>query len=465
MPGPFKNVRTRLTFWYVFALTVILLIYAGISTILVFINLRNNLDHQLEQDYEIIEDLIDVTPAGTVTIDEEDDPYFHERWFEIWSSDGKLLYESHPFTGQSLPPISPAGKIKSGFHFRSLKLANNVRVRVLNGKINIEGNWLFIRLVRGEDRLWHELATFVWLMLIALPVAILVAGWGGYLLAKKFLAPVDRMAEKARKIGEENLQERLPVINPDDELGNLAQAFNELLERLQKSFERRKQFPSDAAKELPTPLTAIRSIGEVGLQDHKDARHYREVIGSMLEENRRLTHLVDNLLFLSRADAGSLAVHPEEIDLSSFVKQTVEFIQALAEEKNQTIAVTGEPNLTVRADRTLLKQALLNLLDNAIKYSPENSRITVHLKRRKEQSVIIEVKDQGPGIPPEHRGKIFERFYRVDKGRSRETGGSGLGLAIVRWAVEVQGGRIELHSEPGKGSSFKIILFDRDKIK
>lgn len=458
MPSPLKNVRTRLTFWYVLALTVILFVYAGISITLVFVNLRGNLDHQLEQDYEIVEDLINVASDGTVTIAEEDDPYFHERWIEIWSPERKLLYESRPFTGQSLPLISPDEKAISGFYFQSLKLANDVRVRVMSGKINIEGKWLFIRLVRNEERLWQELTTFVWLMLVALPVAVIVAGLGGYLLAKKLLVPVDRMVEKARKIGEENLQERLPVINPDDELGNLAQAFNELLERLQKSFERLKQFTSDAAHELRTPLTAIRSIGEVGLQDRKDARHYREVIGSMLEENQRLTHLVDNLLFLSRVDAKSFTVHPEEINLFSLVRQTVEFIQALAEEKNQTITLSGKKNVTVQADRALLKQALLNLLDNAIKYSPENSPVEVSLRYGENDSAILEVIDRGPGIPPQHREKIFQRFYRVDKGRSRDMGGSGLGLAIVRWAVEAQGGVIQLESKEGAGSSFRIIL-------
>ncbi len=463
MPALLKNVRTRLTFWYVLALTIILLLYAGISVTLVYINLRNNLDHQLEQDYEIIEDLINVMPDGSVKLEEEDDPYFHERWFEIWSSDGRRLYESRPFTGQSLPPIVSGQQEKSGFSFRSLRLDNNVRVRVMSGVINIDGHWLFIRLVRAEDRLWRELRSFVLLMLIALPLAILIAGWGGYLLAKKFLAPVDRMAETARKIGEENLQERLPVVNPEDELGNLARAFNELLERLEKSFERLKQFTSDAAHELRTPLTAIRSIGEVGLQDRKDPRHYREVIGSMLEENQRLTHLVDNLLFLSRADARSFSLRPEAVKLFPFVQQTVEFIQALAEEKNQTIKITGETDLTARADRGLLKQALLNLLDNAIKYSPEKSPISVQLQTGENGTVTIEVIDQGPGIPPEHREKIFERFYRVDKGRSREMGGSGLGLAIVRWAVEAQGGTVEVESQVGKGSTFRIILPQEEK--
>ncbi|GBD86674.1 sensor protein CzcS precursor [bacterium BMS3Abin03] len=453
-----KNVRTRLTLWYVLALTFILIIYASVSISLVYINLRNNLDDQLQQDYEIVENLMRVMPDGSVKIESEDDPYFHERWFQIWSSDWKMLYESSPFTGKSLPSISREEESTSGFHFQSMQLNNNVRVRILSGKINIEGKWLFIRLVRSEERLWNELSGFIRLMLIALPIAIFIAGFGGYFLTKKFLSPIDEMTAKVRKIGEENLKERLPVINPDDELGNLAHVFNDMLERIQKSFERLKRFTSDAAHELRTPLTAIRSIGEVGLQDYKDAKHYREIIGSMLEENRRLTHLVDNLLFLSRADAKTLDKHLIKLELKSFTQETVEFIQALAEEKNQIIIIRAEKEITVIADRALLKQALLNLLDNAIKYSPENSEIIVSVDTEHNNAAFIEVKDNGPGIPEEHHEKIFERFYRVDKGRSREMGGSGLGLAIARWAVTAQGGKLTMESKTGEGSSFRITL-------
>jgi heavy metal sensor kinase len=433
-----KNVRTRLTLWYVLAFAIILIFYAGLSILLVYVNFRNNLDDQLQQDYEIVENLMQFMPDDSMQIDSEDDPYFHERWFQIWSSDWKLIYENRPFTGKSMPSISKEEETTKGIHFHSLRLNNKVRVRVLSGMINIEGKWLFIRLVRDEEGLWNDLSGFIRLMLIALPIAIFIAGFGGYFLTKKFLSPVDKMTAKARKIGEENLKERLPVINPDDELGNLAQIFNEMLERIQKSFERLKQFTSDAAHELRTPLTAIRSIGEVGMQDYKDAKYYREIIGSILEENMRLTHLVDNLLFLSRADAKMVKKQLSQIELKSFVQDTVEFIHALAEEKNQVITIQTEKDITIIADQALLKQALLNVLDNAIKYSPENSEVIVRVDLAENKFALIEVNDNGPGIPPEHIEKIFERFYRVDSGRAREMGGNGLGLAIASWAIQVQ---------------------------
>ncbi|NOX18342.1 MAG: HAMP domain-containing protein [Chlorobi bacterium] len=453
-----KNVRTRLTLWYVLAFTLLLLFYAGISITLVYINLRNNLDDQLQQDYEIVENLIEILPDGSVRIESEEDPYFYERWFEVRSADWKLLYESRPFSGKSLPPVSQKEKTTDGIHFHSLKLKNDVAVRILSGKMNIEGKRLFVRLIRSEERLWSELNGFLLLMLIALPVTILIAGFGGYFLTKKFLSPIDEMSAKARRIGEENLKERLPVKNPDDELGNLALVFNEMLERIQKSFLRLKQFTSDAAHELRTPLTAIRSIGEVGLHGNKDAKQYREIIGSILEENGRLTHLVDNLLFLSRADSKAFNKRLAPLELKSFVEDAAEFIRPLAEEKNQTLAVQSENEIMASADRALLRQALLNILDNAIKYSPENSIIIIRVDLSESNRALIEVKDNGPGISEEHLEKIFERFYRVDKGRSREMGGTGLGLAIAHWAVAAQGGKLTVESKINKGSSFKIIF-------
>lgn len=453
----FKNVRSRLTLWYVLVFSLILVFYAAVSITFVYLYLMNNLDREMQEDYEIVEEYIVIGDDGSIAIDEKNDPYFHERWFEIWSPEGLLLYRNRPFTGRSLPPLQPDEESQKGFAFRSLRLTNGIRVRMMSGMINIEGNWLYIRLVRSEEKLWRELASFFWLLLIALPVAVLVAGLGGYLMAGKFLAPLDRMAEKARAIGTGNLTERLPVHNPQDEMGNLANAFNELLERIHTAFERLKQFTSDAAHELRTPLTAIRSIGEVGLQNHKSPERYREIIGSMLEENQRLTRLVDNLLFLSRADARSLDIKIEPIDLSAVIRQTVELIQPLAEEKEQRIETKGE-SLYARADKALLKQALLNLLDNAIKYSPPGSVIRVHLLGGENNTACIRVSDQGTGIAPPHLERIFERFYRVDKGRSREKGGSGLGLAIARWAVEMQEGNITVESEIGKGTTFVIRL-------
>lgn len=274
-------------------------------------------------------------------------------------------------------------------------------------------------------------------------------------MAKQALAPIDRMVVQAKRIGTENLKERLPVVNPNDELGNLAKVTNELLDRIQLSFERLQRFTADASHELRTPLTVMRSVGEVGLQDGQPPEHYREVIRSMLEENARLTRLVDSLLLLSKTDTGKIDLHNEQIDLLHFIRESTELISILAEEKYQTLQVEGAEGIHVSVDKVIFRQALLNLIDNAIKYTPKDGVITVRSFVDETRFAVIEVVDNGPGIPQEHRGKIFDRFYRIDKDRSRETGGAGLGLAIVQWAVNVHQGTISVVSSPS-GTVFRL---------
>ncbi len=454
---PFKNVRTRLTLWYLLVMALILILNALLATSLYYYNLRRNLDHELEESYELLEDLIQFNANGQIVFDADEGPFIRETWFEIWSADGRLLFSSWPNSSKNLPPFAEQALKADGFHFHSLRLFNNNRLRMMMGKVNIDGRWLFIRLLKSENLLWREIYSFVSILLLTLPLILLVAGLGGYFLSKKLLAPIDQMAESARQIGSESLQKRLPVVNPEDELGNLAIAFNELLDRLETAFVRLRQFTADAAHELRTPLTVIRSLGEVSLQENHDSTYYKEVIGSILEENRRLTRLVDSLLFLSQADAQQIKVQKEELPLFVFLEQTIDFVQPLAEEKRQRILLKGHRQIKIKADADLLREALLNILDNAIKYAPPNSSIVVEIKSDGQQ-VRISVADQGKGIPQKHREKIFGRFYRVDKARSRALGGSGLGLAIALWAVQVQGGAIEVQDNQPSGAIFTIVL-------
>jgi signal transduction histidine kinase len=227
---------------------------------------------------------------------------------------------------------------------------------------------------------------------------------------------------------------------------------------LQTAFDQLRRFTADASHELRTPLTAIRSVGEVSLQEQKSPAEYRDVIGSMLEEVDRLTRLLESLLVLSRADAGTIQLLRSDISLLGVVREASSLVEVLAEEKRQHIAIEGDETLLVSGDRLILRQAIINLLDNAIKHSPAESRIFVRVQGATDNRVILDVIDQGTGIPKEHRHHIFDRFYRVDKARTREWGGAGLGLSITRWAVEAHGGGIELISEEGKGSTFRISL-------
>jgi heavy metal sensor kinase len=292
---------------------------------------------------------------------------------------------------------------------------------------------------------------------IGLPVALALAAGGGYHLARRALGPVARMVDQARWISAERLGERLPVENPSDELGQLAAAFNDTFGRLEGSFDQLRRFTADASHELRTPLTALRSVGEVGLQERPDDKLFGEVVGSMLEEVDGLTRLVDTLLALSRADAGQVRLAREPVDLTGLAQNVVQHLTDLAEDKGQQLDLEAQRPVQVVGDWLVLRLALVNVLDNAIKYSPEGTPIRVRIGRDRD-SAWVSVSDQGPGIAAEDRDRIFERFYRVDKARSREQGGAGLGLSLAKWGVETHHGRIELETELGRGTTFRIVL-------
>jgi signal transduction histidine kinase len=289
---------------------------------------------------------------------------------------------------------------------------------------------------------------------LGLPLGVAVAGLGGYFLARRALAPVERMAARARTITAASLSDRLPVDNPDDELGHLATVVNETLGRLESSFEQMRRFTADVSHELRTPLTAIRAVGEVGLRERRDAGSYRGVISSMLEEVDRLRGLVDRLLVLSRAESGQIKLSREPVDLTELAEEVAAQLGVLAEEKGQMLTVEAKEPAWGLADRSVLRQSVVNLIDNAIKYTPAGGRIQVTVAGAASVA-ILEVSDNGPGIAPEARAQLFDRFSRPPE----VSGSSGLGLSIAKWAVEANGGRLVF--EPGEGASgavFRITL-------
>jgi signal transduction histidine kinase len=250
----------------------------------------------------------------------------------------------------------------------------------------------------------------------------------------------------------------LSIGRQDDELSRLAGVFNDMLDRLEDSFDRLNRFASDASHELRTPLAVIRSLAENMLKTRRASALDRDVIGSILEETDRVTRLLDGLLTLTRAEAGQLPLSIEEIDLNEATLDVVNCLRVLAEEQAQTLTFEGETGLSVRLDESTFKQALINLVANAIQYTPEGGRIAVRVRRCAQRGALVEVDDNGPGIAIEHRAHIFERFYRVDKDRSQATGGSGLGLAIARWAIELNGGTVAFEAKHTPGSLFRIAL-------
>jgi len=293
-------------------------------------------------------------------------------------------------------------------------------------------------------------------LVLGLPLIVVLAGLGGYVLARRALSPIDHLAGEARRITAERLHQRLSVPNEHDEIGRLAAVINDTFARLESSFDQLRRFTADASHELRTPLSVIRGIGEHALRETRTPPEYKDAMGSMLEEVDRLTRLVDTLLKLSRGDAGTIRLARDVLDLGDLTREVVSSLGILAEERQQRLQVVAAEDVRVSADRLVLRDAITNVVDNAIKYGPARSTIDVRVDADAEQATVT-VRDAGPGIPAEHRERIFDRFYRVDEGRSREMGGTGLGLAIAKWAVEANGGQISLDTAT-TGSVFRITL-------
>jgi heavy metal sensor kinase len=327
---------------------------------------------------------------------------------------------------------------------------------VLTRRGRIGSKPVIIQVARSEATMREELRQLVLIFVLGLPVAIAVAGLGGYTLARRALLPVERMTERARSITAERLSDRLAVENPDDEMGRLAMVFNETLGRLESSFEQMRQFTADVSHELRTPLTAIRSVGEVGLREHRDEVAYRGIIGSMLEEADRLASLVDRLLTLSRAETGQAKLSLDVFELRELAEEVAGHLDVLAEEKRQSIAVERIGTPQAYADRVVVRQAVINLVDNAIKFSPVGGRILIRVAGDAD-AVTLDVIDSGGGIDAAARDRIFDRFYRAANVPDGATG-AGLGLSIARGAVEANSGRLTLAASGADGSTFRIAL-------
>jgi heavy metal sensor kinase len=426
--------------------------------------LSSEMDRHLRGDFESVESSVSRDERGDLgrsNYGDDEDAVEREKqagpWFEILSSSGSILLRDGPSSDWKL--LSPVEHLEAGFKAFSAESEEHLHVRVLENKTRLAGEPVTLRVFRPETELRQALAELGAVLCFGLPLAGALSAAGGYVIAHRSLSPVTRIAARARQITADSLGGRLPVPNPYDELGQLATVFNATLARLENSFAELRRFTADASHELRTPLTALRAVGEAALRsDRGDPKSLREALSSMLEETRRLSDLVEALLLLARADTERLSPSLQPVDLSGLVGEVRETLLVLAEEKSQRIEITTK-NLVVRADRELLRLALLNLLHNAIRYSGEGTVVCMRVKLR-EKTTLVEVMDQGPGIAAEHQQKIFERFYRVDKGRSRARGGAGLGLSIARWAVERQGARIELESGPGRGSLFRIVMPD-----
>ena len=445
-----RSVRVRLTFGYACALALIL---AG-SSLAVFLVVRANLLHEVEERAEqelagVQRELVERTFT-----EEELETYKFDERIAIGGR-GSAVFASKPWKTDGLP--DPSGW-ESTPGSRRWESPEGKRYMIVVANVQNGGGTRPLFVAVDEGDVFEHLRTLGWVLLLLFPVAIAAALVGGWWLTGRLLAPVGAMADVAARIHADRLGDRLPIQDPHDEFGRLASAFNGTLARLEDAFARLQRFTTDASHELRTPLTALRSVGEVALQSPRFHEVSRETIVSMLEESRRLTELIDGLLLLTRESGEAYRLRFVPIDVREICGEVVELLRVLAEEKEQRLELDVDGALCVRGDRAVLRHSILNLADNAIRYTPRGGLIRVRARGAGDSEVQVEVADDGPGISPEHRDKVFERFYRIDPDRSRASGGAGLGLAIVRWAAELHGGRVALDSTPRTGSTFRLTL-------
>lgn len=447
------SVRVQLTLWYVAAMTLVLAVYAGAILAYVSRSASQLLNQQLRSDFQWATVMVEQTPEGGVTWNGEEAIEEHP-WLQVWGADGKLLFRNgvalgQPDVGLDLPNLPDDATV-------SVATGDGVPLRVLSRRGEIAGNPVVIQVGRSEQAMREQIRTVALILLLGLPVAVATAGIGGYVLARRALAPIERMTERAETITAERLSDRLPVSNPDNEMGRLATMFNATLARLEESFEQMRRFTADVSHELRTPLTAIRSVGEVGLRGRRDEAGYRTVIGSMLEEVDRLAGLVDRLLTLSRADTGVTTRSIEPVVLKELAERVVGDLAVLAEEKSQQVVVEAHGSPRGLGDRLMVRQALINLVDNAIKFAPAGSAIVIRVGESAADATV-DVIDRGPGIPAAAREHIFDRFFRASSAPA-DVVGTGLGLSIAKSAVETSGGTLTLEHTDEHGSTFRIRL-------
>ncbi len=461
-----QTLRGRLTLWYGALLTAVLLLFGVGFYAALARSLYRGVDQKLLA-------LAEVVAESSV------------RNFlrPGYTNFARLLEEFFgvPAAGQFIQVLDPSGKVgarSQNLILRNLPVSREALRRAVHGERVFETVsdphaplrvLTYPVIVRGRVRNVVQVATslesvvttlrqVLLALAVGIPLTLFLVLWGGWFLAGRALRPLDGLVASLRRLDADRLAARLPEDEGTEEVRELARSINGLLHRLADAFRRVREFTADASHELRTPLTVLRGEAEVALRHPRTAEEYQQVLASSLEEIHRMGRIVEDLLLLAKGDLGEAPVEKVLLRLEEVLGELAGRAAVLAEAKGLEFTWAGGPPLWVEADPLRLRQLVWNLLDNALKYTPKGGKVFLSHARSGPGWARITVKDTGIGIPPEHQAKIFERFYRVDKHRSRAQGGSGLGLAICRWIAVVHGGRIEVRSQPGRGSSFIVHL-------
>jgi heavy metal sensor kinase len=463
------SVRGRLTLFYVLVLAAALVVVGGLIYVLLARALYSRIDDNLRAVVQITatslgNDLDEGQDAADAARSTAAELSSRQQMLAIYDEDGRLLAEGG--RDDDLTIALPAADVPS---------EEPVLLTVAEERDDDDRHRLAVR------RIWlpsastgyivvagisleptdEELESLRGILAYIVPVALMLAGGGGWFLARQSLAPVAAMAERARRMGVEDFSGRLPVANPRDELGRLAETFNELLGRLEASLTQQRQFMADASHELRTPVATARTAATVALQQpHRQPQEYRDALEIIEQQTARLSRIVDDMFTLARADAGNYPVQNTPLYLDEVTDDAARAARVLAAAKQVTIDVTSALSAAMIGDEDLLRRLLGNLLDNAVRHAPRGSIVRVDLKAER-GGYAISISDSGPGIPADIRPHIFERFYRGDAARARTAGanaGAGLGLALARWIARVHGGDVVLAHSSDTGTTFTAFL-------
>ncbi|HYL38785.1 MAG TPA: heavy metal sensor histidine kinase [Bryobacteraceae bacterium] len=445
-------IRIRLTVWYSLLLLAGLVLFGGGIWFVVSHSLMASLDDSLTAQTNGVVTVIrtEFNPSDPHQLQEELSEYVEA------TPEGNLMEIRDSRRGAIISSATVAlsrAPQRDGF---GVQTAASGRYRTFTTTAEVRGEQYRILVATPLDGTEATLRRARSLLLWTAPAVLLIASLGGYWISRRALAPVDAITQAARSIGIENLSQRLEVPVTGDELQRLSETWNGMLARLEAAVGRLSQFTADASHELRTPIALIRTTAELALRRERPAETYREALRQIVAESERMSRLVEDLLLLARADAGLPGLPLERIELTPLVRDVCEQGEVLARARQLDLsAEVPEEPVYVRANDPALRRLLLLLLDNAVKYTPAGGRITVTVGSDGSGSTVA-VSDTGIGIPESALPHVFERFYRADQSRHRDSGGAGLGLSIAKWIAERHHASLEVESESGRGATFRV---------
>ena len=463
----FKSIRSRLTAWYVTLLAIILILFSVLLNYFLAKRLHESVDNSLTVSATV------VATSATMRLGNSPLPGLNQlfeqfmnqgnlnKFYRIYDGSGNVGSRSKNISASQFPLSQPAyaDALEGKNSYETFTVGGQQPIRVITMPILLEGKLInLVQVGTSLEAVQETLRNLKIFLFTAVPSVLILAALFARFMARRALKPISRIIDTAREIGQgQELSKRIPVLKIKDELGQLALTFNEMMNRLENSFAQMRQFSSDASHELRTPLTVLKGQNELILSKQRKPEEYQEVISSNLEEINYMSKVLEDLFVLSKSDENQVNLDYKPVDLRALVEEVCKHAEILAEEKNIKIIIAFLEPIEIKGDEVRLRQMVWNVLQNGIKYTQQGGELKISLQNEGDFALLT-IQDTGIGIPEEDLPLIFNRFYRVDKARTRDEGGSGLGLSICRQIAEAHKGKIEVESKLGVGTRFKICL-------